>query len=89
MLRELALLLTLLTLFADALPLHQKHTVEMSDEVEENSDSLANRDDILEGKDRARELSNTNRLCMQFGTHCYIILYKCLIRLTAITSERL
>ena len=56
MLKELALLVSLLALFADARPLQLEETVEMSDEVEQNSDSLTNRDDILEGKDRQGEI---------------------------------
>eukprot|EP00731_Ephydatia_muelleri_P015664 Em0009g88a len=51
MLKELALLVTLLALFADARPQPSKlkdTLIEMSDEVEENSDSLTNSNDILE-----------------------------------------
>ncbi|KAL5481222.1 hypothetical protein EMCRGX_G021338 [Ephydatia muelleri] len=49
MLKELALLVTLLALFADARPQPSKlkdTLIEMSDEVEENSDSLTNSNDI-------------------------------------------
>ena len=82
MLKELALLVTLLALFADARPqpskvcahhgryrvisppnLQLKDTlIEMSDEVEENSDSLTNSNDILEGKSCPVEREGVSQL---------------------------
>ena len=46
----------MVTSYKSSTTLQLEDNVEMSDDVEQKIDSLTNRDDILKGKDRGREL---------------------------------